>query len=71
MITEEQEMNQYDAKCPVCGTVNKDLYLEETEGCMICEHCQAETHFEGFDRPVRIPVYDISKLPATLKKAAV
>lgn len=64
-------MKKYDAKCPVCGTVNKDLYLEETEGWMICEHCQAETCIEGFSRPVKIPVYNIDKLPIQLKKAAV
>ena len=64
-------MRQYDAKCPVCGTFNKGLYLEETEGSMICEHCQAETRFDGFARAFKIPVYDISKLPAVLKKAAV
>ena len=64
-------MKQYDAKCPVCGTINKDLYLEETEGWMICEHCKAETRFEGFGRFTKIPVYDISKLPEILKKAAV
>ena len=33
----------YDVKCPVCGTVNHSLNLEETEGRMICEHCGAET----------------------------
>ena len=25
-------MKQYDVKCPVCGTVNKGLFLDETEG---------------------------------------
>ena len=64
-------MKLYDAKCPVCGTVNNDLYLEETEGNMICEQCHAETQFEGFSQSVRIPVYDINNLPAHLKKAAV
>ena len=27
-------MNTYDVKCPVCGTVNHNLYLEETDGWM-------------------------------------
>lgn len=22
----------YDAKCPICGKLNNDMYLEETEG---------------------------------------
>ena len=37
------QMKQYDIKCPCCGTVNKGLYLDETGGWMICEHCHAET----------------------------
>ena len=32
-------MKEYEAACPVCGTVNKRLYLEETDGLMECEHC--------------------------------
>lgn len=32
-------MKAYDIKCPICGTVNKQLYLEETNGWMECEHC--------------------------------
>ncbi len=27
-------MKSYDIVCPVCGTVNKNLYLEETERWM-------------------------------------
>ena len=33
-------MKQYDVKCPICGTVNRGLYLEETEGWMECEKCK-------------------------------
>ena len=29
----------YDVACPVCGRVNRRLYLEETEGWMECEYC--------------------------------
>ena len=29
----------YDAACPVCGKVNHNLYLEETDGWMECEYC--------------------------------
>ncbi|MCD8099389.1 MAG: translation initiation factor 2 [Oscillospiraceae bacterium] len=32
-------MKVYDIKCPLCGTVNKNLYLDETNGWMECEHC--------------------------------
>ena len=36
-------MKMYDVKCPVCGAVNKGLYLEETRGWMICEKCKNES----------------------------
>ena len=32
-------MKPEDVKCPICGTVNHDLYLFETDGWMECEHC--------------------------------
>lgn len=27
----------YDAKCPICGKLNKDMYLEETDGRFSCD----------------------------------
>lgn len=36
-------MKQYDIRCPICGTVNKGLYLEETGGWMECEKCHVES----------------------------
>lgn len=27
-------MNTYDVKCPICGAVNRSLFLEETDGWM-------------------------------------
>ena len=32
-------MMTYDVKCPVCGRINRNLYLEETDGWMECEKC--------------------------------
>ena len=46
----------YDEKCPVCGTVNHGVYLDETEGWMICEHCGRETQDPRFIRTGRLPV---------------
>ena len=34
-------MKKYDVKCPICGTINKSLYLEETHGWMECENCHS------------------------------
>ncbi len=36
-------MKQYDVKCPICGTMNKGIYLGETHGWMECEHCGIDT----------------------------
>ena len=33
-------MKSYNVKCPICGTVNHNLYLEETHGWMECEKCK-------------------------------
>ncbi len=36
----------YDVACPICGRVNRRLYLEETEGWMECESCGSSSqHF--------------------------
>ena len=32
-------MKMTDIRCPVCGTVNKSLFLEETGGWFECECC--------------------------------
>ena len=32
----------------MCGTVNRGLYLEETDGWMICEHCHTEVRNENY-----------------------
>lgn len=65
-------MKQYDVECPNCGTMNKSLYLEETNGWMICEHCLAENQHEDFGggAVIRIPVFDIDKLPDYLRRLA-
>lgn len=38
----------YDAKCPICGKLNKDMYLEETEGRFICDKCGNEIEIPQF-----------------------
>ena len=32
-------MKKYDAQCPNCGHLNRDLYLEDSNGWMECESC--------------------------------
>lgn len=42
----------YDKACPYCGTINKNLWLDETGGTMECEHCLRITQFPGFQEKV-------------------
>ena len=50
-------MSKTDVTCPICCTVNHDLYLEETDGWMECEHCLNVLHVKDFTFVSRIPVY--------------
>ena len=46
----------YDVACPVCGRINRRLYLEETEGGMECEYWGNSSQDLGFCKNARIPV---------------
>lgn len=64
----------YDVACPVCGRINRSLYLEETEGWMECEYCGNSTQDMSFQKMVRIPVIRMDQLskmmPLKLEAAA-
>jgi len=49
-------MKSYDLRCPVCGTVNRGLYLEETDGWMECEKCGNVTQSMEHRQTVLIPL---------------
>lgn len=55
-------MKQYDVKCPICGTINHKLYLDETDGWMECEHCQQVVKVLRKAEEKRIPVYTPKQL---------
>ena len=50
-------MKLYDVKCPICGTVNRKLVLEETAGWMECEHCRIVVKVMPYDGDRKVPVY--------------
>lgn len=51
-------MRYYDVKCPHCGTMNKHLYLEETNGWMICQNCGKDYKaMDLVDIGKKIPLY--------------
>ena len=64
----------YDVACPVCGRINRSLYLEETEGWMECEYCGNSMQDMSFQKMVKIPVIRMEQLskmmPLKLEAAA-
>ena len=52
-------MKQYDVKCPLCGTMNRSLYLDETDGWMECEHCHETVRVQEFIKLKKIPVFNM------------
>ena len=49
-------MKSYDLRCSICGTVNRGLYLEETDGWMECEKCGNVTQSMEHRQTVLIPL---------------
>ena len=49
-------MKTYDVKCPICGHVNHNLFLEETDGWMECEKCRSRARSENFGEMIRLPI---------------
>ena len=58
-------MKKYDVRCPVCGIVNRSLYLDETDGWMECEHCRQAVRAQEYVKMVRLPVYDMRRIPVS------
>lgn len=63
-------MNTYDVVCPICGTVNYNLFLEETDGLMECENCGnlIQSHWmEQNQKPIPVFVtqkFQVQNVPA-------
>lgn len=55
-------MKLFDVKCPLCGRVNHNLYLEETNGWMECEHCQQPVRVLQFVEERKVPVFTPKQL---------
>lgn len=56
-------MTAYDAKCPYCGHLNTNLYLEETGGWMECEMCGKTHQFIEFEENTWIPLFEMDHIP--------
>lgn len=62
-------MRQYDVKCPLCGTVNRGLYLEETDHWMECGKCKSTVRMLDFATLRKVPIFTAKQL-VTLRRAA-
>lgn len=49
-----------DVKCPICGTVNRSLDLDETDGWMECESCHNAIQILEYAKSKRVPVYQMA-----------
>lgn len=58
----EVNMKTYDVKCPVCGSMNHSLYLEETEGWMECSCCGCTARYLRDRREAVAPALVIRNL---------
>ena len=50
-------MKRYTCECPVCGTINKELYLEDSQGWYVCEKCDTSVQAMEVVKRVCLPVY--------------
>lgn len=53
-------MNAKDVKCPICGTVNRSLDLDETDGWMECESCHNAVQILKYAKSKRVPLYQMA-----------
>lgn len=53
-------LNAVDVNCPICGTLNKSLNLEESDGWMECEHCKNTVQILKYVKTRRVPVYQMN-----------
>ena len=49
-------MMTYDVKCPFCGMINRNLYLEETDGWMECDQCKSVVRRNTFNQSMLISI---------------
>lgn len=54
-------MSAVYVNCPVCGTLNESLDLEETDGWMECEECGNTVQIMKYVKTRRIPKYQMEE----------
>lgn len=59
-------MKTYDVKCPICGAINHNLYMEETDGWMECEKCGRVVKVLHIVKTKKIPLYSGKEIAARI-----
>lgn len=62
-------MKTFDVRCPVCGHMNHNLFLEETDGWMECEKCSAATRSLKSEDTIRIPLKSLKTIKPQIATA--
>lgn len=62
-------MNTFDVRCPVCGHMNHNLFLEETDGWMECEKCNTATRSLKSEDTIRIPLKSLNTIKPQIATA--
>ena len=52
----------FDAVCPNCGTENRNMYLEETNGWMECECCGKSSQVMKFYPTKKLPIFRMDQV---------
>lgn len=60
-------MKRYNATCPICGKINKNVYLDETDGWMECEGCYTKVRTRGSSTTIKVPVFTSEQLTKLVK----
>ena len=62
-------MKTFDVRCPVCGHMNHNLFLEETDGWMECEKCNVATRSLKYEDTIRIPLKSLKTIKPQIATA--
>ena len=62
-------MSKVNVICPVCGCVNKNVDLDETEGWAECCKCEAVFMASGYAQQFLLSKLSFGKIPEHISKA--
>ena len=64
-------MKRYDVECPVCGFLNRNLYLEETDGWMECVRCRSLSQHRKVIKMVQLDAFRTEDAEKSMAKAVI